>query len=198
MNFTSILELIPPYLQHKKYALALLYTIIVLLITFYFFFYRRRHSTNISNNLQPNLIPFIPSEDIKPKLSINGRAILSTPTEETIYTLNQLSKHFRCYPIFQVSHDDEEHKIKEAYQSVKGIPPHRWIFCETETGYRSILRQLSPRLHLENDIYIAKQMAPYIPNIIIITEEQCEGFLQLPVFIHSHDFLVKVARDLLN
>lgn len=198
MNFNPVLELIPSPLQNKKYALVFIYTALVLLITFYFFFYRRRQTTNTQNDIQVNSITPSYYEDSKPKLSINGRAILSNPVQEVIYTLDELSKQFRCYPIFQVTNDGEEDKIKETYQSIKGIPPHRWIFCETELGYRAILRQLTPRLHLEKDMYIAKQMAPYIPHIVMVTEEQCEGFFQLPVFIHSHHFLMKLAKDLLN
>ena len=198
MNFSPLLDLLPPSFQHKKYLLAIIYTILALLLTLYFFFYRRRRNTAIQNNPRPSPVSLAPKEDIKPKLSLNGRALLLDPSAEVINTLEELSREFRLYPICQVLSDSEEQRIKEAYQSIKGIPHHRWIFCETDMGYRSILRQLNPRLHLEKDLYIAKQMAPYIPTIVMITEDQCEGFFQIPVFIHSHNFLIKLAKDSLN
>ena len=49
------------------------------------------------------------------------------------------------------------------------------ICCATEDGRAAIIRQLSPRAHIETSHKVAQYLAPHIPSVVLIGEPLPDG-----------------------
>nr|SPJ13362.1 conserved Plasmodium protein, unknown function [Plasmodium sp. DRC-Itaito] len=51
-----------------------------------------------------------------------------------------------------------------------GLKEHRLMFCNTSNGRASMIRQLSPLTHVDNDETVIKTLTGKIPNLVQIYE----------------------------
>lgn len=170
----------------KKYLTMTLYTAIILLIAYFLF--RKR--------LAPPQNPQVPKatkkEDVRPRLSISGTLV----TPESLSTLSKIGRFTRLYLMFKVANNEEEDKIKNILIQVPSLTPHRVLFCETDIGYKALLRQLNPTLHIEKSLQYANEMAAYINAIAIVSDQECEQFYQIIEFQDCESMIVNILNDL--
>lgn len=132
--------------------------------------------------------PEAPKPAAKQKLSIHGTKLIKP---SCIDTLTNLTVDFDVYLVFQVINDLGEQIIRDQLASVP-IPSHHILFCETSRGLQACIRQLNARLHLESEMDLAVALKPIMNQIVMVTTEQCEGFLQIVQIEDSERFLSSV------
>ena len=170
----------------KKFVLMAVYSIITLVAIYYFFIRRSQQA--------PILAPARPAkkEDMRPRVSITGTLI----TPETLNTLLRIGRYSRLYLVFRVMNSDEEEKIKHLLEDVVSLAKHRILFCETEIGYKALLRQLNPQLHIEENLKYAREMSGYLNAIAIVTDQECDHFYQIIEFKDSEGLIINILKDL--
>lgn len=166
--------------KNNTYLTSFLCTGLIVLLTYLLLKFCK------STPLQPTPAPVAKPEDSRPKLSISGHIALSD-----LPTTNTLGEHTRLYLIFQVQTTEQEEEIRNTLKSVTTLEDYRILFCETEIGYRSIVRQLNPRLHIDDDSAKAREMRGYTHSIALVTELQCE-FYQLIEYKDCHGLVLKL------
>ncbi|CAG9321970.1 unnamed protein product [Blepharisma stoltei] len=186
MGFKDLTLFLPAEYQTKKIGLAIFYTLIILVITICILCRKRTNPTRPPPARRPQ-------EDIRPKICINGKLVLGS---ERLETLRALGKSCRVYVVFEVRTDDEEREIRDMLAKIETLEKYRILFCETEIGYKALVRQLNPRLHVECDISRAMEMKSYLNSITMITHDQCEGFYQIVDFAGSESLILNILRDI--
>lgn len=129
-------------------------------------------------------------EDSRPKLSITGQTAI-----QHLPTLERLGELYRVYLISQVDSDEAESSIRDSVAPIKTLQEHRVMFSSTEIGYKSLVRQLNPKMHIDNRIDMAREMRGYVNSIAVLTTEQCE-FYQLAVFEECDHFIQTILGDI--
>jgi hypothetical protein len=172
--------------KSKKY-LAILFYCLVGLAILYFFLKKRSPSV-------PARVPQEKhqKEDRRPRLSVSGSLI----SPETTSTLSKLGRFTRLSLIFKVCSNDEEAKIREMLSSVQHLSPHHILFCETDIGYKALIRQLSPKLHIEESLSLASEMSSYVNAIAMVSDKECEYFYQLLEFQDCQSKVIRILGDL--
>jgi hypothetical protein len=158
-----------------------LYSFLVLVLTLVFCCRRKK---------QPELQEELPQKprDTRPILTLNGTSLLSNiVTNSELLVLQDLTQRFRVYIPFLASDDESEADVCRQVEGV--VPRHRLLFYQTDLGYMSILRQLSPHVHLETSSEIALEMKRFLESIVMVSENQCEGFLQVIYLDDAPGFL---------
>lgn len=156
----------------KKGLLIVFYLVIGLLIIYFIF--KKRTPAPVLRQLPEK----IKKEDRRPRLSVAGSLV----NLETLSTVSKLGRFTRIHLVFKVDSIEEEQKIKEMLGEVSNLALHRVLFCETLIGYKAIIRQLSPKLHIEDDIQCANEMSSYVNAIAIVNNTDSEYFYQIPDF----------------
>ena len=131
-------------------------------------------------------------EDSRPRISIAGSLI--SPSE--VSTITKIGKFSRLHMIFKVRNNDEENQIREMLINIGTINQNRILFCETDIGYKAIIRQLSPQLHIEENLQIAQEMSAYLNAIAIVGDEESEQFYQIIEFHDCEGMIVNILNDL--
>jgi hypothetical protein len=98
--------------------------------------------------------------------------------------------------IFKVQSSEEEEKIQEMLQNLVNLSPHRVLFCETDIGYKALVRQLNPQLHVEQSMQFANEMSSYLNAIAIVSDQECEQFYQIIDFQDSEMMIVSILNEL--
>jgi hypothetical protein len=167
-------------------AAGLVYSFLVLVLTLVFC--RRRKK---QEELQEDL-PQRP-RDTRPILTLNGTSLLSNIiTNSELLVLQDLTQRFRVYIPFLASDNESEANLCSQFEAV--VPRHRLLFYQTDLGYKSILRQLSPQVHLETSSELALEMQRFLESIVMVSENQCEGFLQVIYLEETPGFLRSLEK----
>jgi hypothetical protein len=163
-----------------KFVVMSVYTGLAVIVLYYFL---RKRST------PPNVAQLPKHEkkkDLKPRVSISGKLI----TPASLRTLLKISKFTRLHLVFRVGSNEEEASIKEMIKDI--IPQHRILFCETEIGYKAILRQLNPQLHLEDNLAYAREMNAYLNDIAVVSDEETDQFYQIIDFVDCEGMVLNI------
>ncbi|KEG02406.1 conserved Plasmodium protein, unknown function [Plasmodium vinckei vinckei] len=149
-----------------------------MIITFYIIFFRMfkrrfidnsefgRKTTNKSEYSKP--IISLCLNDIVLKIIGNNAHII----ENVIEPLTQLCSISEVFVVAQVSNDTQETNIINLLKKTglfdKGLKEHRLMFCSTSNGRASMIRQLRPLTHVDNDETVIKTLTGKIPNLVQI------------------------------
>ena len=163
-------------------GLPLLFTILALVLGCWF--WRRREERPVQQVT-------IAKEAVRLKLSIHGDKIVQV---ESMEVLTRLTVNYDIYLIFQVSDDSAEQQIKGILAN-SPIPPHHVLFCETKRGLQACIRQLNARFHIESEAELAVALKPVMNQIVMLTNEQCEGFYQILRLDETEEFLAKLLTS---
>lgn len=160
---------------------ALIYSVLILAVTLLVCCRRKKPEVNQQPAAQK-------PRDARPVLTINGTALLDSPISQSkLVVLQDLSQRFRVYIPCLATNDEAEKNLLSQISGV--LPGYRVLFYKVETGYLSIIRQLNPAIHLESSVALALEMRRYLESIIMVSEGQCEGFLQVMRFEDTPAFL---------
>lgn len=170
----------------KKFLTIFFYTLIGFAVLY--FFLKKRNPQPVARSIPSKLT----KEDRRPRISISGSLI----TPQTLQTLTSLGKYTKLHLIFKVSNSEEESKILTMLKNVQTLSAHHILFCETDIGYKSIIRQLSPKLHIEDSLLTASEMSSYLNAIAIVSDKGCESFYQLIEFQDSQSKILRILADL--
>jgi hypothetical protein len=169
----------------RRYALMVLYTLIALAIVYFMF--RKR---NAPLPAQPPPKP-VKKDDNRPRVSISGALV----TPETLKTLSAIGRFSRLHLILKVSGDDEEAKFKEMLAGLENLSSHRVLFCDTIEGYRALIRQLNPQLHVDVDLGFARDMGQFINAIALVTCQDAGQFYQLVRFTDCEREILRILKE---
>ena len=172
--------------KSRKLVMMSVYTILAFVII-YFFFRKRTPPTQTAPAPKQ-----LKREDTRPRISIAGSLI--SPRE--LITLSKICKFSRLHLVFKVRNNDEETQIKEMLKDIGVLNQNRILFCETDIGYKAILRQLNPQLHIEENLQLAQEMSAYLNAIVIIGDEEFEQFYQIIEFRDCEGMIVNILNDL--
>ena len=153
----------------RKLVTMGVYTLIAFLVIYYFFRRRSPQTRAPAPSKSPK------KEDTRPRISITGNLI----SPSSIFTLSKISKISRLHLVFNVKNNQEEEEIKSMLKEVTNLSPHRILFCETEIGYKAIIRQLAPQLHIEESLRLAQEMSGYLNAIALVSDEESDRFSQI-------------------
>mmetsp|Transcript_6972 Transcript_6972/g.12745 ORF Transcript_6972/g.12745 Transcript_6972/m.12745 type:complete len:171 (+) Transcript_6972:969-1481(+) len=162
---------------------GIVYSALLLLVTLLFFCRKKK--------TQPVEEPVTQKpRDLRPIITLNGTALLGFPVAKSkLLVLQDLTQRFRVYIPIQATDEVQEKELMLQLSEV--MPGYRVLFYKTELGYMSMVRQLNPRVHMESSRDLALEMRRYLETIIVVSESQCEGFLQVicledaPAFLRS-------------
>jgi hypothetical protein len=77
------------------------------------------------------------------------------------------------YILCQVSDDIGEAAVRAAleFSGIMGsnqgqIPSQRFLFCDTEVGKMSLVRQIEPEVHIDGESSTVEQLKRFIPRLI--------------------------------
>jgi hypothetical protein len=160
----------------------LLFTILVLVLGCWF--WRRREERPLQQVTPAK-------EAVRQKLSIHGDKIVQA---ESMDILTRLTVNYDIYLIFQVSDDSAEQQIKTLLTN-SPIPSHHVLFCETKRGLQACIRQLNARFHIESELDLAVALKSVLNQIVMLTNEQCEGFYQVLRLDETEEFLAKLMTS---
>ncbi|VWU49479.1 conserved protein, unknown function [Hepatocystis sp. ex Piliocolobus tephrosceles] len=145
---------------------------------FYFRLFKRRYGSNgenyrrKANNKNINAKPIISLclNDIVLKISDTKIKIV----DNVIEPFTKLCSISEFFVIAQVSNDTQEKNVIEFFKTSglfeKGLKEHRIMFCSTSNGRASMVRQLHPFTHVDNDENVIKILTGKIPNVVQIYE----------------------------
>lgn len=145
----------------------------------------------LTRRSHPRPAPPVQAKPPKQKLSIHGTRLVQP---NTLNTLTNLTVDFDVYLVFLVPDDPSEQLIRSQLSSLP-IPSHHLLFCETPRGLQACIRHLNSRLHIESDLSLACSLKPVMNQIVMVTTDQCEGFLQLVQLEDSERFLCSVLGE---
>ena len=170
----------------KKFLTIFFYSLVGLAILY--FFLKKRNPLPAARS-----IPVKPAkEDRRPRLSISGSLV----TPLTLQTLSSLGKYTKLHLVFKVSSSEEEAQILSMLKPTQNLAAHHILFCETDIGYKSIVRQLSPKLHIEESLLTANEMSSYLNAIAVVSEKDCESFYQLMELRDCQSKVLRILADL--
>ncbi|CZT99142.1 hypothetical protein PFAG_03605 [Plasmodium falciparum Santa Lucia] len=155
----------------------LLVGMIFVFYIFYFRLFKRRYTSNESyrrkmnkKNISSKPVISLCLNDIVIKIIGNNAHIM----ENSVEPLNKLSSISELFVIAQISNDVQEKNIIDLFKKLglfdKGLKEHRLMFCNTSNGRASMIRQLSPLTHVDNDETVIKTLTGKIPNLVQIYE----------------------------
>jgi len=91
---------------------------------------------------------------------------------EAIPILIDLVQRSDLYLITRCNSDAIEREVLKVLEDAKlfenGLNRHKVLFCETSLGKGSIVRQLDPKLHIDDELNILTSLIPYIPKLALI------------------------------
>ena len=135
-------------------------------------------------------------EDSRPRISLAGQLLFSTPAAPAqaaaLDTLAALGKDFRVHVVCQVSSDEEETAMRRQLEAL--VAEHRVLFCTTEIGYKSLIRQLNPRLHLDLSLAQAREMRAYTQSICLVGSQPSE-FQSIPEFVGCAEWIRRLLDE---
>ena len=184
MNLKDLIDLNDK--KTKKLITMTIYTALAFVLIYFIF---RKRSTPLPVPQAPKVIK---REDNRPRISISGSLI----TPDALKTISKIGRFSRLHLVFRVQNNEEENKIKEMLQEVTNLSQHRVLFCETEIGYKALLRQLNPVLHIEQSLTYATDMSAYLNAIAIVSDQECEQFYQIIEFQDCESMVVNILNDL--
>ena len=80
-----------------------------------------------------------------------------------------------------------EKDVIELFESNKmaecGLPTHKIMFCTTQKGKSSMVRQLMPTLYIDNDEVVLKELHPHIAECVQVTSLLGAGCVSPTVFV---------------
>jgi hypothetical protein len=83
--------------------------------------------------------------------------------------LNRLSKVATVYLLCTANDDEEERRTREAVLlTVPDFPRHHVLFYGSEVGRTAILRQVSPSVHVDDDITFCTKLKPHLKRIVLL------------------------------
>lgn len=184
MNFKDFLDLSDK--KTRKVLMMSVYTFLAILVLF-FFFRKRSPPTRTASALKASK-----KEDTRPRICVCG-SLISTGS---LFTLSKISKFSKLHLVFKVQNNEEEAEIKKMLNEVTTIAPHRILFCETEIGYKALIRQLAPQLHIEESLRLAEEMSGYVNAIALVSDEESNRFYQIFEFRNCEAMIVNILNDL--
>ncbi|XP_026190508.1 peroxisome biogenesis protein 22 [Cyclospora cayetanensis] len=110
----------------------------------------------------------------KLRVSINLKGTLLDPVDLTVRTsilgdFLRLCRLSSLYTVTQVADDAEEEKILDILEKCAsfetGLNRHRVMFCDTCHGAVSMIRQLQPQMHIEDNGWITTQLEGKVPRV---------------------------------
>lgn len=169
----------------KKFFMILIYSVIGLLVIYFVF---KKRSTVQSARPIPEKAK---KEDRRPRLSISGSLI----TPDTLSTVSKLGRFTKLHLIFMVNSTEEEQKISGMLSEVTNLAMHRVIFCETSIGYKAVVRQLAPKLHIEDSLVCANEMSSYVNAIAVVGDAECDYFYHIPEFLDCQRRIIHILTN---
>ncbi|OEH77185.1 hypothetical protein cyc_05000 [Cyclospora cayetanensis] len=112
--------------------------------------------------------------------SIRKEDTLLDPVDLTVRTsilgdFLRLCRLSSLYTVTQVADDAEEEKILDILEKCAsfetGLNRHRVMFCDTCHGAVSMIRQLQPQMHIEDNGWITTQLEGKVPRVCPAKEE---------------------------
>lgn len=173
----------------RKYFTMAIYTAVILLIGYFFL---RKRNTPIPVPQAQQVPKPKKKEDTRPRISVSGSLI----NPDSLNTLSKIGRFSRLYLVFKVMNTDDEDRIKAMLNGVPNLVLYRVLFCETDIGYKAVLRQLNPQLHVESNLQLANEMAGYMNAILMVCEEECEQFYQIIEFQDCESMIFNILNDL--
>ena len=75
------------------------------------------------------------------------------------------------YLITVVSSDEEEERARAALQAAvqAGVNATKLLFCSTSTGKSSMIRQLEPAMHIDDDGTLLESIQRFVPRLLLIS-----------------------------
>ncbi|CAG9477285.1 conserved Plasmodium protein, unknown function [Plasmodium vivax] len=154
----------------------LLVGMIFMFYIFYFRIFKRRYDVNNENyrrklnnkNISSKPVISLCLNDIVLKITGNNVHIV----ESSLEPFNKLCAISELFVIAQISNDVQEKNIIDLFKKLglfdKGLKEHRLMFCTTSNGRASMIRQLCPLTHVDNDETVIKTLTGKIPNVVQI------------------------------
>jgi len=94
--------------------------------------------------------------------------------QEAVPILIDLIQRCDLYLITRCNSDSIEQEILKALEEAKlfenGLNRHKVLFCEQSMGKSSIVRQLDPKLHIDDELSVLASLSPYIPKLAFINQ----------------------------
>ncbi|CRG96528.1 conserved Plasmodium protein, unknown function [Plasmodium gallinaceum] len=184
--------------EDKNISLIQPIFLVGIIFMFYFFYFRifkRRYNVN-NENYRRKLNN--KNKSGKPVISLCLNDIVLKINDDNVYIIensleafNKLCLISELFVIAQISNDVQEKNIIELFKSLnifnKGLKEHRLMFCTTSNGRASMIRQLSPLTHVDNDETVIKTLTGKIPNLVQIygnlnTNDHSNFFTSLQAF----------------
>jgi len=66
----------------------------------------------------------------------------------------------------------QDELLAKVLSSMPKLPPHRCLFFETSVGKVSMIRQLNPSLHVENDLVAYEQMQSFLKRMVLVGDRR--------------------------
>lgn len=165
--------------------MIIVYSVIGLLIIYFVF---KKRSPVQSTRPVPEKAK---KEDRRPRLSISGSLI----TPDSLSTVSKLGRFTKLHLIFMVKSTEEEQKILGMLSEVMNLAMHRVIFCETNIGYKAVVRQLAPKLHIEDSLGYANEMSSYVNAIAVVGNSESEYFYHIPEFQDCQRIVIHILTN---
>jgi hypothetical protein len=100
-------------------------------------------------------------------------SIGSSNNNKSFLNFRSLLANANVYILCQVSDDIGEAAVRAAleFSGLMGpnpgqIPSQRFLFCETEVGKMSLVRQIEPEVHIDGECSTVEQLKRFIPRLI--------------------------------
>ncbi|CXI39135.1 conserved Plasmodium protein, unknown function [Plasmodium berghei] len=168
-----------------------------MIIMFYIIFFRmfkRRfidngefgRKTNNKNEYNKPIISLCLNDIVLKIIGDNAQII-----ENVIEPLRKLCSISELFVVAQISNDAQETNIINLLKKIglfnTGLKEHRLMFCSTSNGRASMIRQLRPLTHVDNDETVIKTLTGKIPNLVKIygntnTDASSNAFTSLQAF----------------
>lgn len=96
--------------------------------------------------------------------------------QSALPALCELARCSDLYLVTQVSSDAGEEAVRRALSDAgiidSGLNPHKILFCETEMGRGSIVRQLEPAMHVDTSTAVSDALRPFVPSVLLVQTPQ--------------------------
>ena len=105
----------------------------------------------------------------------------SIDTNQNVFDLLNLMKHkYRLFLIVQVSKDGADDHVKAKSELEKlviagVVKEHRVMYCTTDEGKKSMIRQLSCELHIETDPSLITGLARFMNKFHLVRSDLYGG-----------------------
>lgn len=94
---------------------------------------------------------------------------------DCVKNLQQFASLFELYVIARIDSDENEEKLRKVLEEAKlfecGLDPRKVVFCETETGRVSIVRQIEPDLHVDETASVVSELQRFVKFVAFISPQ---------------------------